>query len=132
MSGRLTEVLLVHPSGGYIRKAPWSISKGLPGEEETDLEATARGETLEETGVAHVGPLVALGDITYVKSRKQVHCFAGPAPEEADPRPVSWEVDLARFVPLAEARRILHPDQCPFLKRVQAYLGKTDARASPS
>jgi len=26
------EVLLIHPSGNYNRKAPWSIPKGEPGD----------------------------------------------------------------------------------------------------
>src|ERR671939_72443 len=84
------EVLLVHPSGSYNRKAPWSIPKGEPGKE-TDLEATARRETLEETGVPP-GPLVPLGSMVYRKSRKEVHAFAGAAPADATPRCASWEV----------------------------------------
>jgi predicted NUDIX family NTP pyrophosphohydrolase len=114
------EVLLVHPSGAYNRRAPWSIPKGEP--DETDLEATARRETLEETGVT-AGDLVLLGSIVYKKSRKEVHCFGGPAPADADPRPTSWEVDQAAFVPLARARDLLHPDQVPFLDRLLAHLG---------
>jgi predicted NUDIX family NTP pyrophosphohydrolase len=114
------EVLLVHPSGAYNRKAPWSIPKGEP--DETDLEATARRETLEETGVT-AGNLVPLGSIVYKKSRKEVHCFGGPAPAGAAPRPTSWEVDQAVFVPLAHARDLLHPDQVPFLDRLLAHLG---------
>src|SRR6059058_4167308 len=101
------EVLLVHPSGTYNRHAPWSIPKGVPNKGETDLAATARRETREETGVDYTGPLVSLGDMVYRKSRKQVHCFAGPAPAEAAPRPASWEVDEARFLPLEEARERL-------------------------
>ncbi len=110
------EVLIVHPSGPYNRKAPWGIPKGEPGEE-TDLEETARRETLEETGVTP-GPLTSLGFIDYRKSRKRVHCFAGPAPDDAIPHCASWEVDQARFVPLAEARSLLHPDQGMFLDRL--------------
>src|SRR5438876_4879053 len=83
------EVLLVHPSGAYNRKAPWSIPKGEPGEE-TDLEETARRETQEETGVV-AGPLKPLGHMDYRKSRKRIHCFFGPAPAEATPQPASWE-----------------------------------------
>jgi predicted NUDIX family NTP pyrophosphohydrolase len=113
-----TEVLIVHPSGAYNRHAPWSIPKGEPGED-ADLEATARRETVEETGVT-AGALASLGSIMYRKSRKQVHCFAGPAPAGADPRPTSWEVDRAEFVPLARAREMLHPDQVPFLDRLAA------------
>ncbi|HEV3084911.1 MAG TPA: NUDIX domain-containing protein [Gemmataceae bacterium] len=114
------EVLLVHPSGAYNRHAPWSIPKGLPGEE-TSLEETARRETLEETGVS-AGPLVPLGHMDYRKSRKRVHCFAGPAPADANPSCASWEVDQARFLPLKEARELLHPDQCVFLDRLVDHL----------
>jgi predicted NUDIX family NTP pyrophosphohydrolase len=110
------EVLLVHPSGAYNRHAPWSIPKGEPGEE-TDLEATARRETEEETGITP-GPLVSLGHADYRKSRKRIHAFAGPAPAEAMPRCASWEVDQACFLPLTEARRRLHPDQVVFLDRL--------------
>jgi predicted NUDIX family NTP pyrophosphohydrolase len=115
------EVLLVHPSGAYNRRAPWSIPKGIPNADETDLEAVARRETLEETGVA-AEDLVPLGFMDYRKSRKRVHCYAGPAPADATPRPTSWEVDQARFVPLAEARDLLHPDQCVFLDRLLEHL----------
>lgn len=116
------EVLLVHPSGPYNRKAPWSIPKGLldPGE---DPATTARRETLEETGV-EAGDLVPLGTVQYRKSRKRIHCFAGPAPEGAEPRCASWEVDQAAFLPLAEARQRIHPDQRAFLDRLEELLGQ--------
>jgi len=115
-------VLLVHPSGAYNRRAPWSIPKGEPNPDETDLERTARRETEEETGIVVTGPLTALGSIDYRRSRKRIHCYAGPAPEGATPRLASWEVDQARFVPLAEARELVHPDQAPFLDRLLALL----------
>jgi predicted NUDIX family NTP pyrophosphohydrolase len=117
------EVLLVHPGGAYNRKAPWGIPKGVPDKDETELEDTARRETWEETGVKVSGPLVSLGDIIYRKSRKQVFCFAGPAPDNAAPKPTSWEVDQARFLPLDEARRLIHPDQAVFLDRLLDHLG---------
>lgn len=118
----VVEVLLVHPSGSYNRRAPWSIPKGEPGDD-ADLEATARRETQEETGVV-AGPLTSLGSMIYRMSRKEVHCFAGPAPEDAAPRPASWEVDQARFVSLAEARELLHPDQRVFLDRLADHLSR--------
>ena len=111
------EVLLVHPSGPYNRRAPWGIPKGIPDEGETDLEATARRETLEETGIA-AGTLVPLGHMDYTKSRKRIHCFAGPAPSGCEPRTASWEVDKAEFLPLEEARRCIHPEQAVFLDRL--------------
>ncbi len=107
------EVLLVHPSGSYNRGKPWSIPKGLPDAGES-LEAAARRETWEETGVTPT-VLEPLGSIQYQKSRKDVHCFAGPAPPDAAPRCASWEVDCAEFVTLDRAREVLHPDQVPFL-----------------
>ena len=119
------EILLVHPSGAYNKRAPWSIPKGLPGED-ANLEETARRETLEETGVV-AGLLVYLGSMDYRKSRKRVHCYAGLAPEDAAPRPAHWEVDQARFTPLDEARKLLHPDQCVFLDRLIDYLQSGEA-----
>src|ERR1051326_1794096 len=91
------EVLLVHPAGNYNRRAPWGIPKGAPDPGET-LEPTARRETLEETGLEIVGPLVALGYVDYTRSKKRVHGFAGKAPEGATPRCASWEVDKAEFI----------------------------------
>lgn len=114
------ELLLVHPSGNYNRKAPWSIPKGEPGEE-TDLEETARRETKEETDVT-AGPLISLGHADYQKSRKRIFCYAGPAPADAQPTTASWEVDQARFVTLEEARKLLHPDQKVFLERLAEHL----------
>ncbi len=121
------EVLLVHPSGPYNRKAPWGIPKGLPDEGE-ELEAAARRETFEETDV-HAGDLHDLGHIVYQKSRKQVHCFAGPAPADAAPRTASWEVDQACFVPLERARELIHPDQRAFLDRLVELLAGTSEPA---
>jgi predicted NUDIX family NTP pyrophosphohydrolase len=115
------EVLLVHPSGNYNRRAPWGIPKGIPDEDEP-LEAAARRETREEANVEVVGPLLDLGYIDYTKSKKRVFCFAGPAPEGADARPVSWEVDRAEFVPLEKARQLIHREQAAFLDRLVAQL----------
>ena len=114
------EVLLIHASGAYNRHAPWGIPKGEL-EPDTTLEENARSETLEETGVT-AGPLVPLGHADYRKSRKRIHCFAGPAPADAVPREASWEIDQARFLPLAEAEERIHPDQRVFLERLTEML----------
>jgi predicted NUDIX family NTP pyrophosphohydrolase len=125
VNGGTIEVLLIHPSGNYNRKAPWGIPKGLvdPGE---NPEQTARRETLEETGVV-AGELVDLSSIIYQKSRKRVHAFAGEAPADAEPRVASWEVDQATFLPLDEARLRIHPDQAPFLDRLQELLDRHES-----
>ncbi len=111
------EVLLVHPSGNYNRSAPWGIPKGLP-EPGEDLQAAARRETLEETGIEVKDELVSLGFIEYTKSRKQIHCFAVEASKECAPQNLSWEIDKAEFFTLAEAGKIMHPDQSAFLERL--------------
>jgi predicted NUDIX family NTP pyrophosphohydrolase len=115
------EVLLVHPSGAYNRKAPWGIPKGEP-DEGAGLEETARRETLEETGVT-AGELTEIGFIDYTRSRKRIFAFAGPAPADAAPHCASWEVDQACFVPLERARQLIHPDQAAFLDRLVQKLG---------
>ncbi len=120
--GDAIEVLLVHPSGGYNKHKPWGIPKGLPDEGES-LEAAARRETIEEAGVTP-GELTPLGSIIYRKSRKQIHCFAGPAPIDCQPNCASWEIDCAEFLPLAIARERIHPDQAPFLDRLEELLAK--------
>lgn len=115
------EVLLIHASGPYNRKAPWGIPKGLPDPGEA-LEAAARRETEEETGVRVEGPVSPLGSIDYTKSRKRVHAFAAPLPPGAAPRCASWEIDAAELLPLEEARRRIHPDQAPFLDRLLPFI----------
>jgi len=123
-SAKALQVLLIHASGRYNRKAPWSIPKGEP-EPGESLEATARRETREEAGLT-AGELSYLGDMVYRKTRKRVHCFTGPAPEE-DPKIGSWEIDQARFVSLVEARRLIHPDQAVFLDRLENHLAGRSA-----
>lgn len=117
------EVLLIHPSGPYHRRTPWGIPKGVPNDGE-DLEQAARRETFEETGVAP-GELTSFDYIQYHKVQKRVHCFAGPAPENAAPNTDCWEVDRAEFVPLEDARRLIHPDQLPFLDRLEKLLAQS-------
>lgn len=115
------EVLLVHASGNYNRRAPWGIPKGLvdPGEA---AEETARRETREETGVV-AGELRALGEMTYTKSRKRIECFAGEVGADAVATCASWEVDAAEFLPVEEARRRIHPEQGVFIERLLGMLG---------
>lgn len=115
------EILLVHPAGNYNRRAPWGIPKGAP-EPDEELEATARRETLEETGLDVGIPLVDLGHVDYTRSKKRVHAFAGPAPDDAAPRCASWEVDKVEFIEITRARRIIHPDQAALLDRLLRHL----------
>jgi predicted NUDIX family NTP pyrophosphohydrolase len=115
------EVLLVHPAGNYNRRAPWGIPKGAPDPGE-ELEATARRETLEETGINVDGPLVDLGHVDYTRSKKRVHGYAAQAPDGSAPRCASWEVDKVEFIEITRARRVIHPDQAALLDRLLRHL----------
>jgi predicted NUDIX family NTP pyrophosphohydrolase len=115
------EVLLVHPSGNYNRRAPWGIPKGAPNPEET-LEAAARRETWEETGLEITSVLIDLGHVDYTRSKKRVHGYAAQAPDGAAPRCASWEVDKVEFIEITRARRIIHPDQAALLDRLEPFL----------
>jgi predicted NUDIX family NTP pyrophosphohydrolase len=127
--GDTLEVLLVHPSGNYNRRAPWGIPKGLLDEGESLLDAAVR-ETREETGVRIVNAadktlestVQSLGHIDYTRSRKRVHAFAVEAPAGVAPHPASWEVDRVEFLPIEEAERLMHPDQKSFLTRLVDWL----------
>jgi predicted NUDIX family NTP pyrophosphohydrolase len=122
VDGGALEVLLVHPSGNYNRRAPWGIPKGAPNPDES-LEATARRETLEETGIDVKGELFDLGFVDYTRSKKRVHGYAGESPGDATPRCASWEVDKVEFIEISRARRIIHPDQAALLDRLERHLG---------
>ncbi len=121
------EVLLVHPAGNYNRRAPWGIPKGAPDPDE-ELEATARRETLEETGISVTGTLVHLGFVDYTRSKKRVHAYAAPAPEGEVARCASWEVDKVEFIEITRARRIIHPDQAALLDRLQRHLAAPETQ----
>ncbi len=123
------EVLLVHPAGNYNRRAPWGIPKGAPDPDEA-LEATARRETLEETGLDITQPLLDLGFVDYTRSKKRVHAYAGMAPGGAAPRCASWEVDKVEFIEITRARRIIHPDQAALLDRLQRHLGAENSTSA--
>lgn len=119
--GDTIEVLIVHASGNFNRHAPWGIPKGIPKTGESLVEA-ARRETTEETGVC-AGELAPLGDVVYRSRRKHLYCFFGEAPADAEPRCASWEVDAAQFVPIEQARAIMHQDQALLLDRLMLALG---------
>lgn len=116
--------LIVHPSGNYNRRAPYSIPKGLLEPDETP-EQTALRETREEAGI-ECRILAPLGEIAYTKTRKRVLGFlAEPlAPPAATVlAPGDWEIDRAEFLPADQARARLHPDQAPFIDRALALEG---------
>jgi predicted NUDIX family NTP pyrophosphohydrolase len=119
-----TEVLLVHPRGATFRRPLFGIPKGLV-ETGEEIEAAARRETLEETGL-HVLIQRALGSVQQ-KSGKLVHAFwakVDPRSESAIDdrgrcRSPDAENDVCRFYPLDQAAALMIPEQCAFLDRLR-------------
>ncbi len=146
-SGDELRVLVAHPGGPYFAKKDagyWSIPKGEPEKDETDLLEVARREFEEEIGLkppAKLDPKVIFWPLDTItqKGGKVVHAWAFRGHWEDGRTPVSntfaieWppksgklvqipEVDRAEMVPLPEAKRLLKESQWPFLERLAAVL----------
>ncbi len=140
------EVLLAHPGGPFFANRDdghWTIPKGEPDPDESDLFAVARREFEEETGhpapagTRDGGPPIELGTIV-PKGGKLVHAWAvegdlDPAkavsnrfemewPPRSGRRQVFPEIDRVAWFSPAEARRRLKPTQVPFVDRLLAAL----------
>ena len=131
-AGDQLAVLLVHPSGNYNRARSMGNSQGLARPRTSLWTAAAVRETREETG--SFGRRTGLENFTagvrgIRRSRKRIHAFAAPVPAGVEPRAASWEVDRAEFLPLADARLRIHPDQLPLLDRLVEYLAMGGGRA---
>lgn len=132
------EVLLVHPGGPFWRQrdqGAWQIPKGLiePGE---TAEASARREVAEELGIGIVEPLVPLGPLRQAGG-KIVHAFAlerdfDPSDLPGNAVELEWpkgsgrvitfpEIDAARWMTTAEARRMMLASQQTLLDRLIGY-----------
>lgn len=110
------KVLIVHPSGGYNKNAPWSIPKGKIEKGET-IEQAARREVWEEVGIQSPDKLDFLEDVVY-KSGKRVYIYSGEVDDAVFPT-LNWECDKAEFVSLEEAEKMLLPAQKPFIQRLR-------------
>jgi predicted NUDIX family NTP pyrophosphohydrolase len=134
------EVLLAHPGGPYFAKrdlGDWTIPKGEPDGDETDLPTVARREFEEETGTAidPVAPTIELGSIVQ-KGGKVVHAWAvegdlDPEAARSNAFEVQWpprsgirvlfpEIDRVAWFDLDEARRRVKPTQVPLIDRLEA------------
>jgi predicted NUDIX family NTP pyrophosphohydrolase len=144
--GGSLEVLLGHPGGPFFGRkdlGSWSIPKGEPGLEETDLAATARREFEEETGhPVPDGPLIDLGTVTQ-RGGKVVHAWAAegnldPAQARSNTFSFEWppfsgkvrtypEIDRVEWFGPAEARRRVKRAQIPLVDRLEAALTEREA-----
>lgn len=134
------EVLLVHPGGPFWRnrdEGARQIPKGGIDEGE-EPHATALREVEEELGLVLEGTLQPLGEIRQ-SGGKWVVAFAlehdfDTTQVRSIEFEVEWpprsgriarypEVDAARWMDLAEARRMMLPSQQPLLDRLIATIG---------
>lgn len=133
------EVLLVHPGGPFWRHkdaGAWSIPKGEP-EPGEDMEACARREVAEETGLVVDAPLTPLTTIRQ-KGHKVVHAWAVEGDGDVSaitsntfstmwpPRSGKMqefpEIDRAGWFGLEEARKKINPAQVALVDELAAKL----------
>ena len=138
------KVLLAHPGGPYFAKrdlGDWTIPKGEPDGDETDLPSVARREFEEETGtpIDPAAPTIELGSIVQ-KGGKVVYAWAvegdlDPASASSNEFEVEWpprsgtrvrfaEIDRVAWFDLDEARRRLTPTQVPLVDRLEDALAR--------
>ncbi len=123
------EVLLVHARRASFRRPLFGLPKGLV-EAGEGLEACARRETFEETGLRVVLKR-PLGTVRQ-QSGKIVHAFwatvddasLGNIDELGRCQGHDQENDVCRFYPLDKARELMIPAQRVFLDRLAAELGR--------
>lgn len=134
-----TEVLLIHPGGPYWAArdvGSWMIPKGGIGEGETAEHAAAR-EFEEETGAPLTSPSSRLCRVKQ-SGGKIVEVFAAEGDFDTDNLcsadfEMEWpprsgqlrrfpEADRARWMTLAEARRMMLESQLPMLDALEAKL----------
>lgn len=134
------ELFLAHPGGPFWQRrdaGAWTIPKGAVEAGETLLAAACR-EFEEETGIAPVGPFLALGSIRQ-KAGKLIHAWAWEG--DADPSSIrsitmetEWprgsgrrisfpEVDRCGWFEPAAARTRLNPAQAELVDRLESALG---------
>jgi predicted NUDIX family NTP pyrophosphohydrolase len=136
------EVLLAHPGGPYFAKkdlGDWTIPKGEPDGDETDLSAVARREFEEETGTSidPAEPTIELGSIVQ-KGGKVVYAWAvegdlDPMTAHSNEFEVEWpprsgtrvlfaEIDRVAWFETDEARRRVKLSQAALIDRLEALL----------
>lgn len=139
------EFFLVHPGGPFYAKkseGAWSIPKGIP-EADEELEATAKREFFEETGIHPQPPFHSLASLK-LRSGKMMHVWTflgswnaaeGITSNYID---IEWpprsgkmiaipETDRAEWMTYDKASMMINPGQLPFLERAQLfYNGKNE------
>jgi predicted NUDIX family NTP pyrophosphohydrolase len=116
------KVLIVHPSGSYNKKAPWSIPKGEIDSGEHPMETAVR-ETAEEVGIeVPEDKLVYIGSATYKSRSKEILCYIAEVDPGTPAEVTSWEIDQAEWVLPGEALKRLKEEQRVFVTSLQEVL----------
>ena len=136
-TGRVLEVLLVHPGGPFWAKkddGAWTVAKGEIAEGEEPVDA-ARREFREETSFEAPGDLRPLGEVKQPGGKIVVawafrgdfdpdevvsNSFEMEWPPHSGRRRKFPEVDRAAWFPLEAARTKILRGQLPFLERLEA------------
>ncbi len=138
------EVLLAHPGGPFFRNKDdghWSIPKGEPSDDETDLLETAKREFEEETGIKPLGNFIPLDSIVQ-KGGKTVYAWAfrGELPDnfvhKCNSFETEWpphsgkkmqflEIDKVEFFSAEKAKIKIKDRQVKFIERLEEYLSNT-------
>jgi predicted NUDIX family NTP pyrophosphohydrolase len=136
-------VLLAHPGGPFFRNKDdghWSIPKGEPSDEESDLLETAKREFEEETGITPQGEFIPLGSIIQ-KGGKTVYgwAFEGDLPEgfvhKCNSFETEWpphsgkkmlflEIDKVEFFTIEKAKKKIKQTQIKLIEQLEEYLEK--------
>ncbi len=136
------EVLLAHPGGPFFRNKDsghWSIPKGEPNDNESDLLETAKREFREETGIEpDASKFIPLGTILQ-KGGKTVYAWAfegniGPGfqqksntfktewPLRSGKQMIFSEIDKINFFTPDEAKKKIKSTQIDFIERLEKHL----------
>jgi predicted NUDIX family NTP pyrophosphohydrolase len=141
MKDGILQVLLAHPGGPFFKNKDdgyWSIPKGEPGENETDLLETAKREFEEETGIRPSGDFIPIESIVQ-KGGKTVYCWAFEGdilpgfehkcnwfetewPPHSGKKMKFLEIDKIEFFPLEKAKRKIKDTQVPLIEGLKEIL----------
>ena len=140
------EVLLAHPGGPFFRNKDdghWSIPKGEPSDEESDLLETAKREFEEETGITPSGEFIPLGSIVQ-KGGKTVYGWAFESdlpkdfvhkcnsfetewPPHSGKKMMFLEIDKVEFFTADKAKKKIKQAQVKLIENLQDYLGNNES-----
>ncbi len=125
------EYFLVHPGGPLFANKDagyWGIPKGIA-EEGEDLQAAAKREFEEETGIKPNGKYISLGEVVQ-KNRKEIHAWAFVGSSGEPPNLVSNQFEME--YPFKSGKKSLFPeiDIGKYFKKDESLIKINNAQAN--